>query len=71
VLNLPGLQRLLDQLAVGEELAIAEKDVVRLFGINDVMHARIRGFASGHRCTPIFVDGSLVFRKNRLLPPRS
>jgi hypothetical protein len=65
LLSLAGLQRRLDDLALHQELAIAINDYRRLFGANDVAHARLANFAEGHGCRADPRISSIVFRKVR------
>ena len=61
--TLPDLQRTLDHLAEGRTLSLAREQVVRLFGGDDIGEARLRHFASGHRCIITRADGCTVFEK--------
>lgn len=62
-LTLPGLQSILDRLPSAQSLSLANKDVERLFGFNDVARARLKNFAKGHNCIIGYSDGSVVFLK--------
>jgi hypothetical protein len=62
-LSLAGLQQRLDSLAADQELAIALSDYRRLFGLNDIAHARLDNFAQGHDCTAHPRVSAIVFRK--------
>jgi hypothetical protein len=64
-LTIPGLQRTLDQLPDGQTLSLARDQIVRLFGGDDVAEARLRHFATGHRCILTRADGCTVFEKRR------
>lgn len=65
--TLPSLQATLDKLQIARSLALANKDIERLFGFDDVGTARMKRFARGHNCIVAHTDGCVVFQK---LPPR-
>jgi hypothetical protein len=65
-LTLPGLQATLDRLPAAQGLALANADIERLFGFNDVALTRMKRFARGHNCIVSHTDSCVVFQK---LPP--
>ena len=65
-ITLPGLEASLDCLPAAQSLALANKDIERLFGFNDVALARMKRFASGHNCIVSHADSCVVFQK---MPP--
>lgn len=68
-LSLTGLQRILDRLQVGEQIAIAITDYRRMFGENDLSQARLENFAQGHGCRIDAGPSSVTFRKVRRTGP--
>ncbi len=62
-MDLPGLQRLLDTLYLGDHLTISRSDYRRLFGIDDVALSRLTHFAEGHHCAFEPGESSITFRK--------
>jgi hypothetical protein len=67
-LDLPGLQRRLDGLAVGQRLTIALADYRRLFGVNDVAQRRVAFFARGHGCRLDAAPSAITFHKTARSP---
>jgi hypothetical protein len=65
-LTLPGLQASLDLLPIAESLALANSDIERLFGFNDVALVRMKRFARGHNCIVSHSNSCVVFQK---MPP--
>jgi hypothetical protein len=61
--TLPSLQSSLDRLAVAQTLALANRQIELLFGVNDVAIARVKRFAEGHNCTVTYAGGCVVFHK--------
>lgn len=63
--TLPLIQQQLDRLAVGNEFALRQSEVERLFGIDDVADTRLANFARGHGCSVLhgLGLGGAVFRK--------
>jgi hypothetical protein len=64
MLTLPGLQNALDAFPRDGSLAIAKRDIERLFGLNDVAVGRIANFARGHGCKAILREDILTFSKH-------
>lgn len=62
-LELAGLQTRLDGLAVGGQLALGISDCRRLFGVNDLGHARLDHFAAGHGCKVTPHPSMIIFQK--------
>lgn len=65
-ITLPGLQASLDRLPAAQSLALANSDIERLFGFNDVALTRMKRFARGHNCIVSHADSCVVFQK---MPP--
>lgn len=65
-LTLPTLQGLLDSLRSAQTLALATRQVDRLFGLDDVGTTRLKRFARGHNCIIAHTDDCVVFHK---MPP--
>jgi hypothetical protein len=62
-ITLPGLQASLDCLPVAHSLALANTDIERLFGFNDVALARMKRLAHGHNCIISHANSCVVFQK--------
>lgn len=62
-IDLAGLQNRLDQLPVGQGLAISISDYRRLFGLNEVAAGRVANFAKGHGCVIDASPSLITFRK--------
>lgn len=67
-IDLAGLQRRLDALAVGEALTIAIATYRRIFGLNDAAQARLANFAKGHGCVTDAAPSMITFRKTKATP---
>lgn len=62
-LTLPALQTRLDSLHIAQSLTLANRQIEKLFGFNDVAIERMRRFARGHDCVVSYSDDCVTFLK--------
>ena len=62
-LTLPALQARLDSLRGAQSLTLANRQIEKLFGFNDVAMARLKRFARGHDCIVSYADHCVTFLK--------
>lgn len=58
--TIPSLEAALNRLRVAQTIALASKQVERLFEMNDV---RLESFARAHGCIAVRTDEGVVFHK--------
>ena len=65
-LTVAGLQRLLNSIAVGDQLTVSLAEIRRLFGTDDAGAGRLAHFARGHGCSLAPSPTQVIFNKTTL-----